>query len=159
SDWGTDANKTGIAEFTYNTSSGMVTPVNTGNGSTNPTITTPGNPDTIQNNVALYLFTAAQTETTPGTPTTAQFTNSNAVYLDIANSKLYYVNDDTGTNAAGFPKVNGVYVVSTTGPTFSPTELTSDAQFPAPANPGDIGANGNILGITVDVADGIVFFE
>src|SRR6202011_1285410 len=59
----------------------------------------------------------------------------------------------------GFPKVNGVYVVSTTGPTFSPTELTSDAQFPAPANPGDIGANGNILGITVDVADGIVFFE
>ena len=49
-------------------------------------------------------------------------------------------------------------------PNFSPIQLTSNGtgtgQFPVADQPGTfIGANGNIVGLAVDVADGIVFFE
>ena len=73
SDWGIDNSTTGVREYSYNTSTGALTPV-AGNGG--------------------FLFTAAQTETTPGDDATAQFTNANAFYYDTAHHLLYYVNDD-----------------------------------------------------------------
>jgi hypothetical protein len=161
-DWGTTTATTGVAEFTYNPANGLVTPAGP-NGSTALTESFPGNP-TVTTTTGGYLFTAAQTETTPGTDATAQYTNANAFYLDTTNHLLYYVDDDSGYNISPYHPTNGVYVVSTTGPNFNPIELTSNGsgagQF-APANqPGTfVGPHGNLIGLAVDVADGIVFFE
>jgi len=134
-DWGTDNAHTGVREFTY-TASGALTPVATNGG---------------------FLFTAAQT---------TQYTDALAMYLDTKNNLLYYVDDDSGYDFSPFHATNGVYVVSTTGPTFSPTELTSNGsgtgQFPTADQQGastNIGANGNIVALAVNVAQGIVYFE
>ena len=74
------------------------------------------------------------------------------------------MNDDSGYDTSPFHATNAVYVVSTAGPNFSPIQLTSigtgTGQFPTADQPSTfIGANGNIVGLAVDVADGIVFFE
>ena len=143
-DWGTDNAHTGVREFTY-TASGALTPVATNGG---------------------FLFTAAQTETTSGNDATSRFTDALAMYLDTKNNLLYYVDDDGGYNFSPYHATNGIYVVGTTGPTFSPTELTSNGsgtgQFPTADQSGagtNIGANGNIVALAVNVAQGIVYFE
>ena len=138
-DWGTDATVTGVRTFTYDPLTGALT----AHG---------------------FLFTAAQTETTPGDPSTSRYTNANAFFLDTTNHLLYYVDDDTGFVGGDFHPTNAVYVVSTNGPTFSPIQLTSSTQFPT-ANQNlaghdqFIGPNGSLLGLAVDVAHGIVYFE
>jgi Domain of unknown function (DUF4347)/FG-GAP-like repeat len=146
-DWGGDNTTTGVRQFTYDPLTGALTPLATNGG---------------------FLFTAAQTETTPTNDSTTQFTNADAFYLDTTDHLLYYVDDNSGYNFSPFHPTNAVYVVSTNGPTFSPTQLTNNTgtgtgQFPtadqAAGTPTFVGANGNIVGLTVDVADGIVFFE
>jgi hypothetical protein len=134
-DWGTDTAQTGIREFTYTPGSGALTPLASNGG---------------------FLVTASQNP---------QITNAIAMYVDTANHKLYYVDDDSGYNFSPFPATNGVYVLDLNSPSSS-TELTSNAsgagQFPVADQSGAstfIGAHGNIVGLTVDVADGIVFFE
>ncbi len=132
-DWGTTLANTGVREFTYNPSNGALTPVATNGG---------------------FLFTASQI---------SSYVNANAFYLDTTDNLLYYVNDDGGYNTSPFAATNGVYVVNLASPT-SATELTSNGasagQFPVASQPGSsIGAHGNLVGLAVDVADGIVFFE
>ena len=156
-DWGTDLAHTGIAVFTYNPSTGIVTPSSTGTGSTQIT-TTIGASSTVTTPSGIYLFTESQV---------SGYQNTNAFYLDRQNNKLYYVNDNSGYNIAPYTPTNAVYVVGTTGP-FAATQLTSNGagvgQFPT-ANQSlsghdqFIGPNGSLVGVTVDVADGIVFFE
>jgi Calx-beta domain-containing protein/cadherin-like protein/Big-like domain-containing protein/uncharacterized protein DUF4214 len=153
-DWGTDLAHTGVAVFSYNTSTGIVTPSSSGTGTTQIT-TTIGGVSTISNPSGLYLFTESQV---PG------YTNANAFFLDKQNNKLYYTNDDSGYNISPYSPTNAVYVVNTVGPSFTATQLSSLVQFPT-ANQSltghdqFIGPNGSIVGTTVDVADGIVFFE
>ncbi|TMJ01411.1 MAG: hypothetical protein E6G97_16135 [Alphaproteobacteria bacterium] len=131
-DRGLTTDTTGVRTLTYNPTTGLLTD----NG---------------------FLFTATQTETTPADPATTQFTNAVALSYDHANHLLYYADDDSGLATAPFHPTNGVYVVDTTGPTFTPIELTSNGnlagQFPTD------GSNGKIVGLAVDVAHGIVFFE
>jgi hypothetical protein len=154
-DWGTTTATTGVAEFTYDPATGLVTPIATGTSGTSITTTIAGGSSTTATDNGIYLFTEAQV---PG------YTDANAFYLDSANNKLYYVNDDSGYNIAPFSPTNGVYVVNTNGPTFTATQLTSSVQFPT-ANQSltghdqFIGPNGSIVGVAVDVADGVVFFE
>ena len=130
-DWGTTLANTGVREFTYNPANGALTPVATNGG---------------------FLFTASQIPS---------YVNANAFYLDTAHHLLYYVNDDSGYNTAPFSAVNGVYVVDINSPT-SATQLTTNANttggFPV-GPPAGIGVHGNLLGLAVDVADGVVFFE
>src|ERR1700722_13165940 len=150
-DWGGDTTTTGVAEFTYNPHTGIVTPITTGNSATSVTTTIPGVGSSTATANGIYLFTESQVP---------QYTNTQAFYLDSADNKLYYVNDDTGYNISPFSPTNGVYVVNTNGSTFTATELTSNTQFPSgTGGGGSLGANGNITGVAVDVADGIVFFE
>jgi hypothetical protein len=111
-----------------------------------------------------FLFKAAQTESTPGTDSTTRYTNANAYFFDATNHLLYYVDDDNGYVTAPYHATNAVYVVSTTGPTFSPTQLTSNGsgtgQFPVANQPSTfVGPHGNLVGLAVDVAHNIVYFE
>jgi len=129
-DWGFDASTTGIRQFTYDTSGNL-----TDNG---------------------FLVTQAQN---------LDITDAIAMYVDVANHKLYYVDDDSGYDFAPFNATNGVYVLDLNNPTTS-IQLTSNGsgagQFPTADQSGSntfIGDNGNIVGLAVDVADGIVFFE
>jgi hypothetical protein len=146
-DWGTNTDVTGVRQFTYNPTNGALTPLATNGG---------------------FLFTATQTESTPGNTATTRYTNANAFYLDTVNHLLYYVDDDSGYNTSPYHPTNAVYVVSTNGPTFGPTQLSSTGagtgQFPTanqiPGNPSSfIGAHGNLIGLAVDVAHSIVYFE
>ena len=148
-DWGTALSSTGVAQFSYNPVSGLVTPFTTGHGSTSITTTIAGGSSTTTTAGGIYLFSATEVP---------QYTNANALFLDTANHKLYFTNDDFGYNISPFSPTNAVYVTDTT--TFATTQLTSLIQFPAANQPATtIGAHGSIVVLAVDVADGIVFFE
>ena len=146
SDWGDDPTVTGVAVFTYNPSTGLVAASSSGTGSAEVTTTVDNNPTTANE---IYLFTGSDV---------TDYTNANAFYLDTKNNLLYYVNDDTGYTDTNFNSVNSVDVYNIG--TQTNTQLTTSAQFPATTGgKGSIGSNGNLLGLAVDVADGIVFFE
>jgi lipopolysaccharide export system protein LptA len=152
-DWGTDLAHTGVAKFTYNPLTGLLTPSASGTGSTSITTTQPNGSSSTTTANGIYLFNASQV---------SQYTNANALYLDTANHKLYYTNDDSGYNISPYSPTNAVYVTDTT--TLATTQLTSLTQFPT-ANQSlsghdqFIGPNGSILGLAVDVAHNVVFFE
>jgi hypothetical protein len=130
-DWGTTTAVTGFRQFSYDTS-GNLTPLASNGG---------------------FLVTAAQNPS---------ITDPLAMYVDTANHKLYYVDDDGGYNISPFSPTNGVFVLDLNSPSTS-TELTSNGggtgEFPTGSGIGTIGAHGNLVGLAVDVADGIVFFE
>ena len=147
SDWGSDAASTGIRQFNYDPvptsgTHGQLTPVATNGG---------------------FLFTAVQTESSPGNVATTRFTSAQDLQLDTVNHLLYYTDDDSGFSGGDFHSTNAVYVVSTNGPTFSPIQLTTTANitggFPPAVSNGGVGVNGSLVGIAVDVTHGIVFFE
>jgi hypothetical protein len=123
SDWSGALNDTGVAVFTYNPLTGLVTPA-TGNGDTNTITETIGGNNTSA--TANFLFTNAQSG--------GAFTNANALFLDTKDSLLYYTNDDSGYDFSPFSATNAVSVVSTTSPPFTATQLTSSTQFPTPAS-------------------------
>ena len=148
SDWGDDTGTTGVAVFTYDPSTGLVTASSSGTGSTQ-VATDINNNSTTATDSGIYLFTGNDV---------TDYTNANAFFLDTKNSLLYYVNDDTGYNTFPFNSVNSIDVYNID--THTNTQLTTSAQFPAAGGGGgSIGSNGNLLGIAVDVADSIVFFE
>ncbi len=148
-DWGDTVDSTGVAVFSYNTSTGLVTASSSGTGSTQVTTDINGN-TTTANNSGIYVFSGTQI---------SSYVNANAFFLDTTNNKLYYVNDDSGYDTSPFASVDGVYVVNLAAPS-SATELTNNTQFPLAEQPGSfIGANGDIVGLAVDVADSVVFFE
>ncbi|MGZ6993336.1 MAG: DUF4347 domain-containing protein, partial [Ilumatobacteraceae bacterium] len=153
-DWGLDASTTGVAAFTYDPATGLLTPITSGNSATTITTTT-GAGSTTTTAAGIYLFTAQDAPS---------YTNATAFYLDSADNKLYYVDDDSGYNFSPFSPTNAVYVVDTSGPTFTATQLTSSTQFPTAdqnlsGHDQFIGPNGSIVSVAVDVADGVVFFE
>jgi lipopolysaccharide export system protein LptA len=153
-DWGIDSSTTGVAAFTYDPATGLLTPSTSGSSATTIT-TTIGASSTTSTASGIYLFTANDVPS---------YTNATAFYLDSADHKLYYVDDDAGYNFSPFSPTNAVYVVDTSGPAFTATQLTSSTQFPT-ANQNlsghdeFLGPNGSILSVAVDVADGVVFFE
>src|SRR5215472_3661245 len=155
-DWGTDTAHTGVARFTYNPLTGILTPSTSGTGSTQITTTQPNGSSVLSTASGIYQFTSSQL-TTP-----AAFTDAQAFFLDSANHKLYYTNDDAGYNISPFSPTNAVYVIDTQ--TLVTTQLTSLTQFPT-ANQSlsghdqFLGPNGSLLGMAVDVAHGVVFFE
>ena len=141
-DWGTDNNSTGIRAFTYNPFSGALTAQASNGG---------------------FLFTATQSETTPGSDATTRFTSPWHFSIDLANQKLYYADNDNGYALAPYHPTNSVYVVDLLSPTPLPALLTT---FPSGSATGGTGGGGlnavytqGLMGqIAVDPAHNLVYF-